>query len=679
MTIPEFFSFTPRERVILTRLGSELRPVADDVVRECNQWLQALDDGALAPLKQEDLARLSQLGILGFLQSLSDGTLEAFAGMLARELLELGPGIGTAYPQIVSSWPAAHHALLRQAAQIYAGRPELGPALQALAKAASYVQTLVVRTLIADRDQALAETQRSEQLLRSIIDATPDWIFIKDQNHRFRLVNRSYAQAFHAKPEEFVGKDNLEVGFPEELVKGSPEKGIRGLWTDDRQVMDSGEILTIPRDLVAVDGEMRVFDTVKVPLRNAEGQVWGLLGIARDMTELKQAEEELRNYRDRLAELVEKRTAELRLANERLRQEVVERRRAEEKVKENEQFLQAIFDGILDGISILDKDLTILRVNQPMEQWYAYMMPLVGKKCYYAYHRRQAPCEVCPTIRAIRTGTPQIDEIPRTGPSRVEGLLELYAFPRFDEEGRVVQVIEYIRDITERKRLEERALRTERLAAMGRLAAALAHEVNNPLQALSTSLELALDFPLEEEERQQHLHAVRREIDRLMEVTSRVLDFARPARVERRPTAIAGVVHHALALAAKQLQQRHIAVQVDLPEGLPLVLASGDHLAQVFLNLIINALDAMPNGGRLEVAARLAGSHVEITFADSGPGIDPEALPMIFEPFFTTKESGTGLGLSISHGIIQQHHGTITATNAPGGGAILTISLPALG
>ncbi len=231
------------------------------------------------------------------------------------------------------------------------------------------------------------------------------------------------------------------------------------------------------------------------------------------------------------------------------------------------------------------------------------------------------------------------------------------------------------REMEERKRAEEMLIRTERLAAMGHLAAALAHEINNPLQAIGSGVELVLDFPLEERERQQHLQAVRREIERLMALTDRILSFARPPQFERQLVSVAEVVHYTLALASKQLEHSHIQVSVDLPDDLPPVFASRDHLAQVFLNLIINAIEAMSDGGKLSISAQLAGEQVGLAFADSGPGISPEALALVFEPFYTTKKGGTGLGLATSHGIIQQHGGTITARNAPGG-AVFAVAIP---
>ena len=219
-------------------------------------------------------------------------------------------------------------------------------------------------------------------------------------------------------------------------------------------------------------------------------------------------------------------------------------------------------------------------------------------------------------------------------------------------------------------------LRTERLAAMGRLAAALAHEINNPLQAISNNLELALDFPLEEEEREKYLGVARGEIERLTALTNHVLYFARPTRVERQPITVDKAVHDALGLASRQLDHSDIRVSVDLLDVVPPVMASSSQLAQVFLNLIINAIEAMPDGGELSIVARLAGDQLKVTFTDSGPGIPPDAMAKLFEPFYTTKENGTGLGLTTSHSIIKQHGGTITAGNAPGGGAVFTVALP---
>jgi PAS domain S-box-containing protein len=133
-----------------------------------------------------------------------------------------------------------------------------------------------------------AQTQESEQLTRTVIDSTPDWIFIKDRQHRFRLTNQGYLNSLHWEMEDVIGKDDIELGFPEELVKGDPEKGIAGFWADDREVMNSGVPKVVPRDLVMVDGKERILNTLKTPLRDANGDVWGVLAFCRDVTEREQ-------------------------------------------------------------------------------------------------------------------------------------------------------------------------------------------------------------------------------------------------------------------------------------------------------------------------------------------------------------------------------------------------------
>jgi signal transduction histidine kinase len=231
-------------------------------------------------------------------------------------------------------------------------------------------------------------------------------------------------------------------------------------------------------------------------------------------------------------------------------------------------------------------------------------------------------------------------------------------------------------DVTGRKRAEEHAAQAERLAAMERMAGALAHEINNPLQAIESSLGLVLDSPLGEEERWSYLQYVRVEVERLKALTSHVLDFTRPLRLKCQSTAVAEIVHRTLGLVGGRLRDSDIQVHVDVPDDLPRVFASADHMVHVLLNLVLNAVDAMPEGGRLNVAARGCGERVELTVADTGRGISPDVLPSLFDPFCTTKEGGTGMGLAVSRSIVQQYGGTITADNAPGGGAVFTIVLP---
>ncbi|MBN1966603.1 MAG: GAF domain-containing protein [Anaerolineae bacterium] len=153
---------------------------------------------------------------------------------------------------------------------------------------------------------ALATVQQNERLMRTIIDATPDWIFLKDREHRYVLVNKGYANDLHLEPEDFVGKDDLDLGFPEELVKGDPERGISGFWADDDAVMNSGKPHVIPYDVVMIDDQERILNTIKVPMQDEHGKSWGVLGLGRDVTEREQllgAEQAQRELAETLADI----------------------------------------------------------------------------------------------------------------------------------------------------------------------------------------------------------------------------------------------------------------------------------------------------------------------------------------------------------------------------------------
>ncbi len=175
--------------------------------------------------------------------------------------------------------------------------------------------TLAAQTAVAlqnarqytETQHALDEVQRTQQaalenetLLRTIIDSTPDWIFVKDTDHRYLLANKGYADTFHMSPNDFIGKNDLDIGFPEDIVKGNPEKGIRGFWADDRQIMDEGELKVIPEEPAVVDDEPRVLNTIKAPLRNEQGSVVGVVGFVHDITDLKTVEETLREKQAQL-------------------------------------------------------------------------------------------------------------------------------------------------------------------------------------------------------------------------------------------------------------------------------------------------------------------------------------------------------------------------------------------
>jgi PAS domain S-box-containing protein len=232
------------------------------------------------------------------------------------------------------------------------------------------------------------------------------------------------------------------------------------------------------------------------------------------------------------------------------------------------------------------------------------------------------------------------------------------------------------RESTDRKATEQALLRSERLAVMGKLLASLAHEINNPLQAISSCVDLISDYHLSEEETQQYLKSLKDEINRLTQISRRILDFSRSAKTELEKTNIRKVVEHALEITRKKIEHAKIDVQTSIPDTLPIVMASSDELGQVFLNLLINAVDSMQAGGIISIKVIVVDDKLEISIRDTGKGIPESQLPLIFDPFFSTKEDGSGLGLAVSNKIIERFGGKITVESQIKHGSVFTITLP---
>jgi PAS domain S-box-containing protein len=248
-----------------------------------------------------------------------------------------------------------------------------------------------------------------------------------------------------------------------------------------------------------------------------------------------------------------------------------------------------------------------------------------------------------------------------------------YGRPELDGDmGCVVCVYGAARDITERKHM----IRTERLAAMGHMAAALTREIKEPLQAIGDHLRQTLDPALAPDEREERLRACQQEIDQLTEIAEPVLGLARPLEDVRRPASIQDLTLQALALLDRPLRRSKVQATIDFPAGLDPVMVVPDQIVQALLNLMINAIEAMPAGGRMHVAAHQDAGATVLTLTNDGPPIPEEQIAYVFDPFFTTKAEGAGLGLYISQNIVEDHEGMIRVENLKDRGVAFTVTLP---
>ncbi|MCI0329444.1 MAG: ATP-binding protein [candidate division Zixibacteria bacterium] len=225
---------------------------------------------------------------------------------------------------------------------------------------------------------------------------------------------------------------------------------------------------------------------------------------------------------------------------------------------------------------------------------------------------------------------------------------------------------------------QNQLIRLEKLAALGELSATIAHEVNNPLGIIKNYLALISQELTPEDPNYPFYQVIKEEVDRIAKIVRQLLDFYRPKAEEIASVDLSRILDETVVLLEKQLASSNIEVVKNLPRHLPKIEASPAQLKQVFLNLLMNAREVMPEGGRLEVTTRSENGYVEAEVADSGEGIPPENLEKIFEPFFTTKreKGGTGLGLSVCLGIVSKTGGTIRARNRTPKGAAFIVRVP---
>ncbi|MDD5369534.1 MAG: ATP-binding protein [Anaerolineaceae bacterium] len=344
--------------------------------------------------------------------------------------------------------------------------------------------------------------------------------------------------------------------------------------------------------------------------------------------------------------------------------------------------LRTLFDSISASLYIIDQRFTIIAVNLSRAQRLNQKPDqMVGQKCYQAMYQRSEPCTACRAKETTSLGSPT-NRYQREWIDNDQAIdWEISTFPIQNNTGLPIQVIILEQDITEKRRLEANLIQNEKLAAVGQLAAGVAHEINNPLTAIVANAQmLKQDLPQENAELMESVELIEMAGNRASQVVRNLLGFARKDKIELTPIDLNETIRTALFLIQHELASRPITLKIDLPGDLPPISGSSEHLQGVWINIILNAIDAIENGqGTISISSRYTGAEFRVTIQDDGKGIPAERVQRIFEPFYTTKslEKGTGLGLSVCHRFVKQHGGSIQVDSRVNVGTKFTILLPA--
>ncbi len=343
------------------------------------------------------------------------------------------------------------------------------------------------------------------------------------------------------------------------------------------------------------------------------------------------------------------------------------------------EFSENILESLNDGLAVVNRDDRIVRWNRRLEELY-------GVRHEEAVSRRLDEIfepGFLDVLRAARAESPEgaaFYRVPLV--TRHDGtrrlLVNVATTPLRDSDGAIAGSIVIIEDISTRVQLEEQLQISEKMASIGLLAAGVAHEVNTPLTGISSFTQMLLQGADADDPRTKVLEKIERQTFRAAKIVNGLLNLARPAQVDSGPVDLHAVINDVLALLDHQFRTGSIQVRKELCASAVVVQGIEYKLQQVFLNLFLNARDAMPKGGWLTIVTKTEGGSAGVEIGDTGSGISAEQLSRIYDPFFTTKEigKGTGLGLSITYGIVQEHAGTITCDSSIGKGTRFTLALP---
>ena len=494
------------------------------------------------------------------------------------------------------------------------------------------VEILAIARDITERKRAEEALRENEEKLQRMFESATDGIVVTDLSGNIMEMNEAAVHLYGSDSKgKLIGQSAFEFIAERDRVRVME---ILESAKEDGQIRRNVEITFLTED-----GREYFAEVSSALLRDAAGNSAGFIAIFRDITERKQVEDQ---------------------------------------IKQTAKQWRTTFDSITDLVSICGKDFRLIRVNKAFAD-VVKMKPeeLIGKPCYEIFHGTNEPVLSCPYKKTIKTKKPAMAEFfePHLGIH-----LEVAISPIFDEKGEVVASVHVTRDITERKKMEEQLIVTDRLAAIGKMASGIAHELNNPLTGIIgfSDLLLAKDIP---DDIAEDLVVINREAKRTVQVMRSLLTFARKHPEERQPVDINNIIQEVIVLRAYEQKVNNIKVNTQFAPDLPEIMANGFQLQQVFLNIIVNAEDFMIEAhgrGTITITTERLDGIIQVSFADDGPGIAEKNLGHLFNPFFTTKEvgKGTGLGLSISHGIITAHGGRIYAESELGKGATFIVQFP---
>jgi PAS domain S-box-containing protein len=490
-----------------------------------------------------------------------------------------------------------------------------------------------------------------------MVNAVADPVVVTDAQNDIVLQSRGAEQLFRAGRDDSPGKTHAMQ------MNNFLFTAALSTWNLQRAGERSRELTLVD----PIEGSELIFEVITTAATNYRTGARGTVSVLKNVTDLRHVTEELSQNLQRL-------------------------QIADEDVRRERDRLDLVLRNVPNPIIVIDNADQIISMNAAAGRLFGTArgaLPADGQS--QTALRNDAKFSSFLAQLSLDQAERRSGELTLIDPeTREELIMQVTANEVRDAVGATIATVSVMQDIgrlreLERRRLEQALFDSEKLAATGRLAASIAHEINNPLEAIQNALYLLVNTIPAEDPNARFLNIAMKETERMSRILRQMLGFYRPA-ASMAPTDLNALIEEAEALVAKRLRDRGVRVEKTLDQSLPRVVSSADQMKQVILNLMLNAAEAMPQGGVISVttqvhrdadSAFLRSDAVRILISDTGAGIAEEHLQHIFEPFFSTKgEKGTGLGLWVSSGIVQSHGGALQVRSRQGAGTTFSITLP---
>ncbi|MEE9523480.1 MAG: ATP-binding protein [Thermodesulfovibrionales bacterium] len=492
-----------------------------------------------------------------------------------------------------------------------------------------------------ERQRALEnQILHAKNYLENILESTQTIIMVIDRDFMVKRVNNAYEKMFDMRKDEILENSFMDI-FPF-YSEENREKCLGTLY----ECLE-GEIRKLTDYPVKRGGNTIKLNITLSPLR-LDGEISGVILSGSDVTEEANLKEKIREYAHELEEIVKERTTEL--------------------LSEKEK-LNAIVESIEAGICIFDADKYLIWMNRVMKDWLSEerIADISLDDIYSGKYDFN-------TLKHAIADSKFVQEVLYNDFGRKAGFFQVVSTPLLSPEGES-QILVLIQDITEVKKAEEQMMQSEKLSALARLSAGVAHEIGNPLTSISSYVQILKDMDFDDFTKES-LETISRHINRITAIVRQMSSFTKAKEEDIQDKRIDEIIESTIQLVRYDKRMKNIQVIKEIPNDLPEVRVNGDQLEQVFINIVLNAADSMPEGGDLTIRAFRKHNSIDIDITDTGKGISAGNIERIFDPFFTTKEKGTGLGLSVSYTIVRGFGGNILVSSVPGKGTTFTLRLP---